>query len=515
MKKCPLCGREFENGTKCTSCGVFLIDTETNQAVSPDNGKKKRIRPEKKKKSGEPAGEGRKGGSVSPDDLISQALFGGNPASGKKEETGQNKTAVPDQEESTVRETEEPEGSEYPEPEKKHADEAGTEPEKKSEDEKRPDSKETAPQEEKDPFAESIFGKTDGRNTNPDSGDTVYSGKKTGGEKNGKKEKTGGKITITLNPVLIAVAVVIILVIVAVIFIVRGMNPKQEDTAAPVSQEDTIDQMEDPDQADVPEETGPDLSDVTINACDSDYVEVSGHVEDRGGTLRFVFDSPQNIYLYDTYAQKAEVAENVTDVSLDPASYYPLDGYVDRQMTAGGSIWKEGTNIIFSSSSLIYAEPEQDDPGIHQYQIVVEDCTWYDAFTRSINQGGYLARISSPEEYQYIVDMLNSGGYTNIHFYLGGRRDDTGVDYYWVNEQNEFMGDCLNSSASWCSSYWYQNEPSFRDTGSDANGEIAENVMNLFCVSGSWYLNDSSDNLAGNYPDLLSGKVGYIIEYEE
>ena len=51
MKKCPLCGREFENGTKCTSCGVFLIDTETNQAVSPDNGKKKRIRPEKKKKS--------------------------------------------------------------------------------------------------------------------------------------------------------------------------------------------------------------------------------------------------------------------------------------------------------------------------------------------------------------------------------------------------------------------------------------------------------------------------------
>ena len=111
--------------------------------------------------------------------------------------------------------------------------------------------------------------------------------------------------------------------------------------------------------------------------------------------------------------------------------------------------------------------------------------------------------------------MLNSGGYTNIHFYLGGRRDDTGVDYYWVNEQNEFMGDCLNSSASWCSSYWYQNEPSFRDTGSDANGEIAENVMNLFCVSGSWYLNDSSDNLAGNYPDLLSGKVGYIIEYEE
>ena len=61
MKKCPLCGREFENGTKCTSCGVFLIDTETNQAVSPDNGKKKRIRTEKRKK---PRGQQEKAGRV-------------------------------------------------------------------------------------------------------------------------------------------------------------------------------------------------------------------------------------------------------------------------------------------------------------------------------------------------------------------------------------------------------------------------------------------------------------------
>ena len=36
--------------------------------------------------------------------------------------------------------------------------------------------------------------------------------------------------------------------------------------------------------------------------------------------------------------------------------------------------------------------------------------------------------------------------------------------------------------------------------------------MNLFYVNGTWYLNDSSDNLAANYPSLLSGKVGYIIK---
>lgn len=43
---------------------------------------------------------------------------------------------------------------------------------------------------------------------------------------------------------------------------------------------------------------------------------------------------------------------------------------------------------------------------------------------------------------------------------------------------------------------------------------IPEDVMNLFCVNGTWYLNDSSGDLVGNYSGVLSGKVGYIVEYE-
>ena len=38
--------------------------------------------------------------------------------------------------------------------------------------------------------------------------------------------------------------------------------------------------------------------------------------------------------------------------------------------------------------------------------------------------------------------------------------------------------------------------------------------MNLFCVNNKWYLNDSSMDLVGNYPDFMTGKVGYIVEYE-
>ena len=333
-------------------------------------------------------------------------------------------------------------------------------------------------------------------------------------ESSSKSEKKNSNIT--LNPALAAVGAVVILAAVAAVFIIRGLGQKEEDeTAALPAQEKQTEVTDMPEEPELDQEPEPDLSNVTINAYDADYIEISGYVEENAGTLQFVLDTPQNIYLYDNYAQKEEVVEGVSEVSLDPSAPCALEEYAGRQMSVKGDMWKEGSEIVFSPWEVLYAEPEQDDPGIHQYQIVTEDCTWYEALTRCTTQGGYLVRISSAEEYQYIVDMLNNGGYTNIHFYLGGRREDNGTEYYWINDQNQFIGDCLNSSDSWAGSYWYQGEPSFRDTGSDAVGEITENVMNLFCVSGTWYLNDSSDDLAGHYPDLLSGKVGYIIEYEE
>lgn len=331
----------------------------------------------------------------------------------------------------------------------------------------------------------------------------------------GGAEKPEKGVSITLKPAVIAAGAAVLLFIAAAAFIIGNMSSGEKDIAAQPEVQEHSGEQTVPDEQENPVEPEIDMSLVDIDAVSNEYVELHGCVISNGYGLRLQMDAPLNFYVFDAQQSKDVLVQGVDQPYLASDSALSMTEYEGRVVTAGGEVRFADGNIVFRVDSIIYAEPEQDDPGIHQYQIVIEDCTWYEALTRCTAQGGYLARISSPEEYQHIVDLLNNGGYTNIHFYLGGRRDDAGTEYYWVNEQNEYIGDCLNSSDSWTGLYWYQNEPSFRDVGSDANGQIAENVMNLFCVSGTWYLNDSSDDLVGYYPDLLRGKVGYIIEYEE
>lgn len=342
----------------------------------------------------------------------------------------------------------------------------------------------------------------------------------TKAESNTTTAKKGGGSRFLPVILIAAAAAVLVVAAVVIILLKRDEIGERVRNIFAVEEEQEKEEPEDVEEIieEVPEEVPeePDLSNVTINAYDSDSVEISGLIEERDGALIFVFDSPQTIYLYDGDLQSDEVVESVPDITVDTDSQALVDDtYAGRNVTVSGRMWKENSEIMFLPEEILYAEPEKDDPGIHRYEIVTGDVTWDEAFAQSIERGGYLARISSPEEYQYITDMLNSGGYTRYQFYLGGRRDDGGTEYYWVNMKNQFLGECLNDSDSWLGSYWYENEPSFRDTGSGAGGDIAENVISLFYVSGTWYMNDSSNDMAGFYPDLMSGKVAYIIEYEE
>lgn len=160
--------------------------------------------------------------------------------------------------------------------------------------------------------------------------------------------------------------------------------------------------------------------------------------------------------------------------------------------------------------------PEEEIPvydstegGIHQYTYLLDDCTWTEAFYKAQEAGGYLARINSLEEFNYIAEQLEDMGYEEKQFRIGGRRDKDSMEYYWVDEYNVLYGDQINTSVYWCTDKWMQNEPSFVD------GEIDECYLDIFYYEGEgrWVMNDVPNDIISIVP-YYSGKIGYIIEYE-
>lgn len=178
--------------------------------------------------------------------------------------------------------------------------------------------------------------------------------------------------------------------------------------------------------------------------------------------------------------------------------------------SAGTNDGSQSQGNTQQAATVVYdASLPEDSTDIHRYELILSDATWTEAFQDCLNRGGYLVRINSESEYEYLRKEIVKQGMTNIFFRIGGERDINSKEYHWVNQNGVLFGGTLNSEDSWCSDAWGQGEPSFKD------GNLDETYMNLFFMESEkrFIWNDVPNDMLAAEP-AYAGSLGYICEYE-
>lgn len=178
---------------------------------------------------------------------------------------------------------------------------------------------------------------------------------------------------------------------------------------------------------------------------------------------------------------------------------------------SGNVVIRNGQPVLFVQDMTVL-KSARDEEEIHQYYIIQEDCTWTEAFDKCRDMGGYLVRINTLEEWNHIAALIKSEGKEKLQLYIGARRDKNSDSYYWVDENNEFMGDRLdNGYTDWCSSIWLEGEPSYRETTLDLD-ELCIAIFR-YSKTNQWVMNDVPTDLIGALKSN-EGRIGYICEVE-
>ncbi len=139
-------------------------------------------------------------------------------------------------------------------------------------------------------------------------------------------------------------------------------------------------------------------------------------------------------------------------------------------------------------------EPVAEAPKAHTYQVVLADVSWEQARNAAEAAGGYLAVITSQEEFETIA-ALASG--TNALYLWLGAQSNSGQFAWLTGEEFSYTN-------------WFPGEPS----GTDSADGTPEYYLCMWKVNGVWSFNDQRNDILSAGVNA-SGKIGYVIEYEE
>lgn len=342
----------------------------------------------------------------------------------------------------------------------------------------------------------------------------------------------GKKLSVPVNPKQsmykylcgIAVLVLVFLVVLGSVLISKPTQTKETQSSVTIDQKTNMwekDNKEADSEEIVAQDSNADSGNEVemlsyegaLDAVHQENIIVTGSIE--GG----------NILLLEETTDICALDENRVPARLNQVYYmqiidetgddFDLENEVGAKVEMTGTIeFSDGTPVIFAEKIEVLEEAVQED-AIHRYEVIVDDCTWEEAYQNCLSMGGYLARINSKEEFDYITKKVveKEKDYSKKQYYVGMRRDVNSDAYYLVNENNELVGDRLdNGYTSWANSLWMSKEPSYYDS----TLKIEETCVSIFKYkeTNKWVMNDIPSNLVVQVPSY-KGKLGYICEFDK
>ena len=130
----------------------------------------------------------------------------------------------------------------------------------------------------------------------------------------------------------------------------------------------------------------------------------------------------------------------------------------------------------------------------HRYEVISANDSWTEARDACIEKGGYLAVISTEEEFNRVIEMVQESGLSRV--WLGCHRVDGSLVWEKADEVLYYP--------------WDVGEPSYED----AWDGVDEDYLLLWYHNG-WVYNDSRNDPAADYPEWYVGTIGYVCEYDE
>ncbi len=147
----------------------------------------------------------------------------------------------------------------------------------------------------------------------------------------------------------------------------------------------------------------------------------------------------------------------------------------------------------------------------HRYEIIHEDVSsWSEAQENCKRKGGYLATITSPDEYDTIIAQIKNENKTDISFYVGYRDSERiGEEFLgprWINPDDTFT----YNSSSVPNQY---SSPDYEKDKWDSDNQDC-GLVKYYNSANLLYLFNAPERLLDISPEY-SDKMGYICEFDQ